>query len=388
MKILFIQKMAGVSGSERYLLSIMPELKQKNIDISFLVLQHPKNSRKNSNFIQKLQSHNIQVFILNSYFQTSLSLIYGTASIVRAHKFTILHTNLIHADFLGACVKKFFHPGIKLLSTKHGYSDKFQGRHGFDFTKLKPDLLMLISKWSAYYADKVVCISQSLTNFYKDSGMIQEKKLLTIPYGFNFSNIHINRDNSNLNFGSPQLIVTGRLEPVKQHHLLLEILPELKYHFPNLSVVMVGDGSLHNSLLALSKKLGVSNYVHWVGFQENVHSYIKNSDLMIVPSRSEGFGLVVLEAWYHSKPVIGFNVPALNNVVESGKDGILVEPFSSKALLNAAKEMLSNQEKLELFGQAGHQKQEEVFGIDSMTASTMKALQELKKNDNLESSFD
>ena len=109
---------------------------------------------------------------------------------------------------------------------------------------------------------------------------------------------------------------------------------------------------------------------------------------MIVPSRSEGFGLVVLEAWYHSKPVIGFNVPALNNVVESGKDGILVEPFSSKALLNAAKEMLSNQEKLELFGQAGHQKQEEVFGIDSMTASTMKALQELKKNDNLESSFD
>tara|TARA_X000001036_G_C20654006_1_gene796212 strand:+ start:167 stop:1336 length:1170 start_codon:yes stop_codon:yes gene_type:complete len=381
MKVLFLQKMAGISGSERYLLNILPELKKRGLDVSFLVLQHPSSKKNNTDFIQLLKSESIPVYIINSYLPISLKLLLKTYRLIKKKDYDILHTNLIHADFLGACIKKFFCPSIKLLSTKHGYTEKFQTKHSFDYSKVKPDLFFIISNWAAEYADSIICISKSLEKFYKNTFTVDEKKFSTIPYGFDFNHPAIEQNNNKYNFGNPQLIVTGRLEPVKQHHLLLKILPTLKEKFPTLSVVMVGDGSLSKPLKKLSVELGVDSYVHWVGFQSNVHSYISNSDLMIVPSRSEGFGLVILEAWHHAKPVIGFDVPALCDIVESGKDGILVKPFIKNELLNATIEMLSDNQKIERYGRSGKIKQKEIYGLNKMVNSTIHALSILINKD-------
>jgi glycosyltransferase involved in cell wall biosynthesis len=377
MRILFLQKMAGISGSERYLLDILPALNKRNIHASFLVLQNKNSNEKNIDFINELKSKNVPIFILNSFFLFSPITLYKFLRIIKKNNFNILHTNLIHADLLGAFVKKFFYPKIKILSTKHGYTESFQSKFSFDHTKIKPDIFYFASKLAARYADSVVCISKSLENFYKNTNIVTAQKLSTIPYGFDFDNFPASEDNEKFNFGNPQLVVTGRLEPVKQHHLLLEILPMLKKKFSDISVVMVGDGSLLNSLKKQSIELGVNEFVYWVGFQSNVHSYISNSDLMIVPSRSEGFGLVILEAWHHAKPVIGFNVPALCDIVESGQDGILVEPFAKKELLNAIIEMLNDKQKLELYGKAGQIKQKELYGLNRMVHSTINALNNL-----------
>lgn len=377
MKILFLQKMSGIAGSERYLLNILPEMKKQGLNVSFLVLQHPRNQKKNNYFIETLESENIPVFVLNSYLPLSLWLILKAYFLIKRENFNILHTNLIHADFLGAILKKFFQIPAEIISTKHGYQECFQSKHSFDYTKLKKDPFFLISKWTATHANKVICISKSLESFYQHSKIVKKEKLLTIPYGFNFTYTPSLKEEAQFNFGYPQIIITGRLEPVKQHHLLLEILPDLKYIFPDLSVVMVGSGSLSKYLQELSSTLKLNSFVRWMGFQDNVHDYIENSDLMIIPSRSEGFGLVILEAWFHGKPVIGFNVPALNNIIESGKDGILVEPFSKKDLLNATIEMLSDRSKMNAYGAAGQKKQKEIFGMDSMVSKTIQVFDSL-----------
>lgn len=373
--------MSGISGSERYLMDILPALKKRNIDASFLVLQNKNSNEKNIDFINELKSKSVPVFVLNSYFLFSPILLCKFLRIIKNNHFNILHTNLIHADLIGAFIKKFFYPRIKILSTKHGYSERFQSKYSFDHTKIKPDIFYSVSKWAALYADRVVCISKSLENFYKNSKIVKPHKLSTIPYGFDFDG-HPNVDEkAEFNFGYPQLIVTGRLEPVKQHHLLLEILPALKEKFPSMSVVMVGDGTLSHSLQKLSVELGIDSFVHWAGFQINVHPYISNSDVMIVPSRSEGFGLVILEAWYHAKPVIGFDVPALCDIVETGKDGILVEPFKKDELLNAIIEMLSVDQQIERFGKSGQIKQKELYGLNKMVESTINALSHLINDD-------
>lgn len=377
MKILFLQKMSGIAGSERYMLNILPEMKKQGLNVSFLVLQHPRNQKKNDYFIEILKSENIPVFVLNSCLSLSPWLIFKAYFLIKRENFNILHTNLIHADFLGAILKKFFQISAKIISTKHGYSESFQTKHSFDYTKLKKDPFFLISKWAATYANKVICISKSLESFYENSKIVKKEKLLTIPYGFNFTYTPSSKDGVKFNFGYPQIIVPGRLEPVKQHHLLLEILPDLKSLFPDLSVVMVGSGSLSKHLQELSSTLQLNSFVQWMGFQDNVHDYIENSDLMIIPSRSEGFGLVILEAWFHAKPVIGFNVPALNNIIETGKDGVLVEPFSKKDLLNATIEMLSDSLKMSAYGNAGQKKQKEIFGMDSMVLKTIQVFESL-----------
>ena len=150
----------------------------------------------------------------------------------------------------------------------------------------------------------------------------------------------------------------------------------------------------------LTSYLGVTNFIwldgafggslditdmHVDGFVKfanmNTIVTISNSDLMIVPSRSEGFGLVILEAWYHAKPVIGFDVPALCDIVESGQDGILVKPFIKNELLNATIEMLSDSQKIERYGRSGKIKQQEMYGLNKMVNSTIHALSILINED-------
>lgn len=373
--------MAGISGSERYLLSILPELKKKNINVTFLVLQHPKQDLHNKEFIKILESQNIPVFILSSYFSISPLMILRVMKLIKNNAFSILHSNLIHADLIGAVAKKFFFPKITLISTKHGYTEAFQAKFGFDVSKLKPNLFFLLSRWAARYADRVVCISDSLLKFYRDSRMISEDKLVTIPYGFNFPLALMNSSSAISNFGSPQIVITGRLEAVKQHHLLFQVMPDLILKFPDIALVIVGSGSLDAELNNLALKLEINKHVHMIGFQDNVHPFIAASDLMVIPSRSEGFGLVILEAWHHSKPVIGFDVPALNDIVDTHKNGILVQPFSISELYAAVMDLLSSSELLDAYGANGHQKQKEQYTLDVMVSATLALLDATQAKD-------
>ena len=158
--------MAGVAGSERYLESILPALRARGLDISFLIIQHPKNIEKNIDFINTLKEKKIPVHIFNSYFSVSLWTIWKIARLIKVGRFDILYSNLIYPDFMSAVVKKFFIPTLTLLSVKHGYDEKFQTKFGLNPLKLRMSLFSVITKWSALSANKVICISKSLENFF------------------------------------------------------------------------------------------------------------------------------------------------------------------------------------------------------------------------------
>jgi glycosyltransferase involved in cell wall biosynthesis len=149
---------------------------------------------------------------------------------------------------------------------------------------------------------------------------------------------------------------------------------------------MVGDGTLASSLKALGEKLGVDKNIQWLGFQDNVHNFIKASDIMVIPSSAEGFGLVVLESWFHAKPVIAFDVPAINEIIEHEKDGLLIQPFSKPALIQAIKRLLLDKEKLSEYGKAGQIKQHTIYDIDNMTSNTLSILRALHQNPSLDNS--
>ena len=377
MKVLLVQKMAGISGSERYFLSIIPELRKRSVDASFLVVQHPANAGKNQSFIAELKAAGVPVYICDSRLPISPWLIWYLARFIKQHKVDVLQTNLIHADVWGASVKRFFMPALRLLSVKHGYSDSYQTRHGLDPAYLKIDAMSILTRWAGRHADRVVCISSALQCFLVNGKLIAASKSTSIPYGFDFSNAPSVVEAGGVRFGTPQIVVPGRIVPVKQHQLLIRVLPDLIREFPNLSVVMIGAGPLLEDLKRSTEVLGLSAHVHWEGFRGNVHDYIRDSDLMVVPSAAEGFGLVVLEAWYHSKPVVAFDVPAINEIIESGADGELVEPFDTTQLLGTLKNLLSSPERLRVLGKTGKEKLAKKYGIAAMTDRTISAMRQL-----------
>jgi len=113
MKVLFIQKMAGISGSEKYYLNLLPILKKQGIEVHFLVVQHPENTSKNEAFVQLLRNDDIIVHIIDNRLPISIGIIWKMYKLIQRESFDIVQTNLIHADVWGACVKRFFISGLK-----------------------------------------------------------------------------------------------------------------------------------------------------------------------------------------------------------------------------------------------------------------------------------
>jgi len=125
------------------------------------------------------------------------------------------------------------------------------------------------------------------------------------------------------------VIFVGRLIPEKGVDLLLRALAEVKKEIPDVRAVVVGDGPERKKLEELSDRLGLKNNVIFTGFLEpydHVISLMEASKVFVLPSRREGFGMVVLEAMASGLPVVTLDAPmnAARFLVGSGRSGFVV----------------------------------------------------------------
>jgi glycosyltransferase involved in cell wall biosynthesis len=111
--------------------------------------------------------------------------------------------------------------------------------------------------------------------------------------------------------------------------------------------------------------------VVFTGFSTNIHNYLKCSDLEILPSSAEGFGIVILEAWHSEIPVIAFDVPAPNEIITDGEDGYLIPPFDKEILKEKIIYLLKNKDIAKNMGKAGKKKLETQYTMEIMLSKTI-----------------
>ena len=126
----------------------------------------------------------------------------------------------------------------------------------------------------------------------------------------------------------------GRLVPVKGHKYLIEAFVMISSDFPNVDLVIIGEGREKDSLQNLIDKYELKDRVHLTGFVEDALTYVKGFDIWVMPSLEEGLGLALLEGMIGGLPVIASDIPAMRPLIE-GANGILVEPSNSSALAAA-----------------------------------------------------
>jgi glycosyltransferase involved in cell wall biosynthesis len=107
----------------------------------------------------------------------------------------------------------------------------------------------------------------------------------------------------------PQVLFVGRLAWIKGPDLLIRAMPEILQTFPSAVLTLVGDGPLRLDLIALAELLGLKDSIRLVGFQENPLPLVRHADLVVIPSRSEAFSNVALEALSLGTPVVATDCP-------------------------------------------------------------------------------
>jgi glycogen synthase len=108
---------------------------------------------------------------------------------------------------------------------------------------------------------------------------------------------------------------------------------------------------------------------------------LKSARCLVLPSRSESFGHVILEAWAHATPVVAWNLPVFRCIIEDGRTGLLVDPSGgSKALGEAVLQVLQETEKAAQMGKSGHFHAANTYSWKSVAAAYLAAYEYAVKN--------
>lgn len=123
------------------------------------------------------------------------------------------------------------------------------------------------------------------------------------------------------------LIFVGRLEKYKNPELAVTLLNEILKINKNYFLVIVGQGSLKNSLIDRSEKLNIRSNIRFIDQVRNadIHKYYKASDIFLNLNDKEIFGMSILEAMYQGCKIVAANAPGPNYIIENKKNGILID---------------------------------------------------------------
>jgi len=296
-------------GAEKQLLTLVSEQVESGLKVEVFFLKG-KPDLKNEFEASGVKVNNLlveksfleQIFLLSKYLRKNPSPV---------------HAHLPKSELLASVViaKKYF---------------VFSRHNAEPFWPSGPRIISnLLSKYVCKRASQGIAISNAVKSYLIKRGEVPSGYTIDVVYyGFQkdfstneaglglITNI-MKSQNSNYKIGT-----IGRLVPQKDYPTLLNAFSNVLKSVPNIELFVVGEGYLQKDLIDLSKSLGINDKVHWIGKTEYINEFLSKIDLFILPSKYEGFGLVLLEAMVAKKPVIAANNSAILEVLGKTHEGL------------------------------------------------------------------
>ncbi len=163
---------------------------------------------------------------------------------------------------------------------------------------------------------------------------------------------------------APLLLALGRLHDNKAFDILLRALALV----PEAHLWLAGSGPQEAALKALASELGVLERARFLGWREDTAALYAAADLVLVPSRLEPLGNVVLEAWSQAKPLIASRAAGPAALVEDGHTGILVEIDQPEAMAAAIRGLIDDPAAANAFAEAGRAAYDKEFSEAKVVA--------------------
>lgn len=164
------------------------------------------------------------------------------------------------------------------------------------------------------------------------------------------------------------IIFVGRLAPHKHVDDLINALKSLEKEFEDINLEIIGNGIEKDNLIKLVNDLNLNNRIKFLSDLEysEVIREIKKSNILVLPSTREGFGMVLVEANACNIPVITYKSGGVVEVVEDGRNGFLVEPRDINNLSLKIRLLLENEDLSRKMGEYGRRKVEKCFTWDNI----------------------
>lgn len=338
----FIFSLTNSAGTERISTSLGNALSTNGWQVDFVV-----NDSDTRHFFSL--NSNINVYSLGldkNVVKHKIKAASRLHRLIRRERYDII----LNVGVACACITFLAFPwmyGCKIFSWEH-FSMKNTGPMG----KLKRCI-------SAFLSNHTIVLTHADLKAYP---RLLQKKMSVIP---NFTNI--NKDSYIATLDSNTVLAAGRIEgKIKGFDLLVKAWKEVTTYYPNWNLRIVGGGN-PQELKQIIKEQKLEKSVTLTGPIENMEAEYLNSSVFVLSSRSEPFGLVLIEAMSFGVPVVSFDCPnGPHEIVNDGVDGKLVENGNVKALATAVMEMIADKDTRKRMGKAAFQKYSDKYILDKI----------------------
>jgi glycosyltransferase involved in cell wall biosynthesis len=363
MRVAHIIKVVLAAGAEKHLLTLLAGLRASGIDASLIVLVEP--GKPMDDYVAAAQSRGIPVERLVIHRDLDPLLYRRLTQTLSALKPDVVHTHLLHADLYGIPAARL--AGVPVVVSSRHNDNAFRRRPPF---KQVNQLL-----WRM--ADAGIAISDAIARFTVEVEGAPPAKIHRIYYGLEAIK-PLDRaaaraallDEWGLN---PDVVLVGtvcRLIEQKGITYALQAIARIADNFPDVRLLIVGDGALREALANEAQALGLENRVYFLGWRENIPAVMAGLDIFLAPSLWEGFGLVLLEAMAQATPMLASSVSAIPEIVVDGETGLLVPPRDVDALADALERLLGDTPLRQHMGLVGQDRLETHFSAVRMVDET------------------
>jgi glycosyltransferase involved in cell wall biosynthesis len=247
--------------------------------------------------------------------------------------------------------------------------------------------LAKLEEETAHNATLIVTISNYSFEKIKKNYHIDKREVRIVPNGVDVEKFKPVGDSekNRRKFGlgdEPCVLFVGSLIPRKGLPLLVEAARKIVKEKADTKFLIVGDGPLKNQLIASLEKANLlGNFLFMGNLKENILPIIYScADVFVLPSIQEGQGIVLLEAQASGKPVVAFDVGGINETVQNGETGLLVERGNIDGLAYALLKLLRDKGLRDKLGVNGRSFVTENFTWDICAQKMLKVYREVLAN--------
>lgn len=324
MRILQICSAREIGGGERHLADLANELARRGHEV-FAALSPASPVRAELSLVSA--GNIIELPMRNAL---NLSTAVKLARFARANEIDIVHAHVARDYPLAALATA--RSQAKLILTRH---------------VLFP--MNRIHKLTLRHTARVIAVSQAVAEGLRSQDIFAANKIILIHNGIDFARFERAREAAPVGASKPRLRVgmIGHLAPIKGQDDFIHAAAIVCKQRGDVEFVIAGEdksqgGENRTKLQELISELGVDDHIRLLGWIDDVAKLLPTFDLFISPSRSEPFGLSIVEAMAAGVPVIATNSEGAREIVEEGKTGMLVPIGDSQTMAQAIQNLLKD----------------------------------------------
>lgn len=319
LKIAYILIKLARGGAERFTIDLVTRLDRQQFEPLVVFLKESDPDLQD--WQAELERAGVRTITIGKRTKAGIGCFWKLWRLLRAERPVIVHTQLFLADVFGRLSARL--AGVPVIISTEQNLNYGEARWRQWCKRLTVPL-----------AHQVVAVSSAVCAYALEHEGVALDQITVIPNGVDSTALPAagNQLSERKRF---MLGAFGRLVPQKGFDVLLEALARLAEQGSSVDCVIAGVGPERQQLEEQARALDLAASVRFIGQPKDTDQFYGSFDLLVMPSRWEGLGIVALEAGARGLPVIASDVDGLRDVITDGEDGLLVSPEDPVALADA-----------------------------------------------------